>query len=242
MSAIDPKDAAMIAVMAADADLAETSRRFLVDSARYRYTYNFSWMGRPIIQLPADVVALQELVWSIKPGAIVETGIAHGGSLILSASLLHLLNGDGIVVGVDVDIREHNRAAIEAHPLASRIRMIEGSSIDSAIAAQVGELVRERSPVLLILDSNHTHEHVLEELRLYSPLVGAGSSIVVFDTVIEDMPADAFPDRPWSVGNNPKTAVREFLRTNDRFAIDEEIEQKLLITAAPSGYLRCVRD
>jgi cephalosporin hydroxylase len=242
MSAIDPKDPAMIAAMAADAELAETSRRFLIDSARYRYTYNFSWLGRPIIQLPADVLALQELVWSVKPRAIVETGIAHGGSLILSASLLHLLNGDGIVVGMDVDIRAHNRAAIEAHPLAARIRMIEGSSIDSAVVAEVGELVRGRSPVLLILDSNHTHEHVLEELRLYSPLVGAGSYIVVFDTVIEDMPVDAFPDRPWSVGNNPKTAVREFLRTSDRFAIDEEIEQKLLITAAPSGYLRCVRD
>lgn len=242
MSPSDPKDPAMMAAMAADGALSETSRRFLVDSARYRYTYNFSWLGRPIIQLPADVVALQEIVWKVKPRVIVETGIAHGGSLILSASLLHLLNGDGIVVGVDVDIRAHNRAAIEAHPLATRIRMIEGSSIDAAVIAQVGELVRGRSPVLVILDSNHTHEHVLEELRLYSPLVGEGSYLVVFDTVIEDMPDDAFPDRPWSVGNNPKTAVREFLLSDTRFVIDEELDRKLLVTAAPSGYLRCVRD
>lgn len=242
MSASDPRDPVMIAAMAADIRVAETAREFLVQTGRYRYAYNFSWLGRPIIQLPTDILALQELVWSIKPRAIVETGIAHGGSLVLTASLLQLLGGDGISVGVDIDIRAHNRAAIEAHPLADRIRMIEGSSIDPAIFARVQELIGDRGPVLVILDSNHTHEHVLEELRLYSALVRQGSYLVVFDTVIEDLPRGSFPDRPWDVGNNPKTAVREFLRTTDRFVIDEEIENKLLVTVAPSGYLRCVKD
>ena len=199
-------------------------------------------MGVPIIQYPQDIVALQEIIWRVRPNVIVETGIAHGGSLILSASLLELLGGDGRVVGVDVEIREHNRAVIEAHPMMKRITLIEGSSTDPAVVKRVQESTRGRGPVLVLLDSNHTHQHVADELKLYSPLVTKGSYLIVFDTVIEDLPAAGRSDRPWGPGNNPKTAVREFLRGTDRFTVEVDIENKLMITVAPEGYLRCVRD
>jgi cephalosporin hydroxylase len=227
---------------AADAGLRQLTRQWITGSARHRYSYNFNWLGRPIIQYPPDIIALQEIVWAVRPDVIIETGIAHGGSLVLSASLLELLGGDGIVVGVDIDIRPHNRTAIEAHPLARRIRMIEGSSVDDNVVARVREYTRSRRCPLVILDSNHTHAHVRRELEVYSPLVRKGSYIVVFDTLIEDMPEDAFSDRPWGRGNNPKTAVLEFLRDNQRFEIDVELESKLLISVAPSGYLRCVKE
>jgi cephalosporin hydroxylase len=225
-----------------DADLQALSRLWVREVSRYKYAHNFTWLGRPIIQCPQDIIAVQELIWRTRPQVVVETGIAHGGSLIFSASVLELLGGDGYVVGVDIDIRAHNRAAIGAHPLAKRVRMIEGSSIDPAVADAVVEECRGAERVLVLLDSNHTHEHVLAELRLYSPLVRRGSYLVVFDTIIEDMPDDSFPDRPWGKGNNPKTAVHAFLRTTDRFRIDRDMEAKLLITVAPDGYLECVKD
>ena len=233
--------AAQIREMGADEALRRQSLAWLIDSAPYRYCYNFTWLGRPVIQFPQDIVALQEIVWRTRPEVIVETGVAHGGSLVLHASLLALLGGDGFVVGVDIEIRPHNREAIEAHPLASRIRLVEGSSIDPATVAQVRALVAGRR-ALVVLDSMHTHDHVARELELYSPLVGAGSYLVVLDTVIDDMPKSAFPDRPWGPGNNPKTAVRAFLATNPRFEVDRELDDKLLVTAAPEGYLRCLRD
>ena len=218
------------------------SRTWIKETTPHRYTYNFTWLGRPIIQFPQDMVAVQEIIWSTRPDLVIETGIAHGGSLILSASILELLGGDGRVVGVDIDIRPHNRREIEAHPLAHRITLVEGSSTAPEIVAQVREQAAGRERVLVILDSNHTHEHVLQELELYSPLVRAGSYIVVFDTVIEDMPAETFSERPWGVGDNPKTAVHEFLRRNDRFEVDRDLQGKLLITVAPDGYLRCRAD
>jgi len=227
--------------MAADAALQKAANELFVRSCAYRYSYNFSWMGRPIIQYPQDMVAMQEIIWSVRPDLVIETGIAHGGSLVYYASLLELLGNDGIVVGIDIDIRPHNREAIEAHPMARRIRMIEGSSIDPGTVAQVAELVRHRTRVLVTLDSNHTHDHVLQELLLYSPFVSVGSYLTVFDTVVEDMPKALFPDRPWGPGNNPKTAVREFLGQTDRFVVDKEVENKLLLTVAPDGYLRCVK-
>ena len=227
--------------MAADAALQKAANELFVRSCEYRYSYNFSWMGRPIIQYPQDMVAMQEIIWSVRPDLVIETGIAHGGSLVYYASLLELLGSDGIVVGIDIDIRHHNREAIEAHPMARRIRMIEGSSIDPGTVAQVAELARHRKRVLVTLDSNHTHDHVLQELLLYSPFVSVGSYLTVFDTVVEDMPKALFPDRPWGPGNNPKTAVREFLGKTDRFVVDKEVENKLLLTVAPDGYLRCVK-
>lgn len=222
-------------------NLQELTNQWFVQSCKYKYSYNFSWMGRPIIQFPQDIMAMQEIIWQVKPDLIVETGIAHGGSLIFYASMLELI-GEGQVLGIDVDIRQHNRVEIEQHPMFKRIIMIEGSSIDEAIAKQVYDLAKGKNRILLVLDSNHTHDHVLKELELYSPLVTKDSYLVVFDTVVEDMPEDFFPDRPWGKGNNPKTAVWEFLKTNKRFKVDKDIEAKLLITVAPDGYLKCLED
>lgn len=231
-----------IRAMGGNKALKDSAQTFTEESTRAGYSYNFSWMGRPIIQYPQDMIALQEIIWDMRPDAVFETGIAHGGSLIYSASLLELIGGEGFVLGLDIDIRAHNRAAIEAHPMSRRIRMLQGSSVDDAMAAKVrAELAGCRNP-LVVLDSNHTHEHVLRELELYSPLVRKGGWLVVFDTVVELMPDDFYPDRPWSVGDNPMTAVDAFLKTNDRFVIDEAMDAKLSVSMAPRGYLRCVKD
>jgi cephalosporin hydroxylase len=226
---------------------------FSLESIKAKYSYNFAWLGRPIIQYPQDIVAMQELIWSIKPDLIIETGIAHGGSLIFSASMLVLLDmceaiaaGEPLdpqasrrkVLGIDIDIRAHNRAAIEAHPLVSRIQMIQGSSVAPEIVEQVRAIAANHSSVLVCLDSNHTHEHVLAELHAYAPLTSKGSYCVVFDTVIEDLPKEMFPDRAWGPGDNPMTAVREYLKTHPEFEIDKSIQHKLLMTVAPDGYLR----
>lgn len=236
--------------------LQDQSLAWIRESVKHEYSYHFTWQDRPIIQYPQDIVGMQEIVWSVRPDLIIETGIAHGGSLVFSASMLALLDiaeaieaGETInpaasrrrVLGVDIDIRAHNRAAIEAHPMASRIQMIEGSSIAPSIVAQVQEIAFGFDRVLLCLDSMHTHDHVLAELEAYASLVTVGSYCVVFDTVIEDMPPDAFPDRPWGKGNNPKTAVWEYLKRHPEFEIDRTIQHKLLITVAPDGYLRRVR-
>jgi cephalosporin hydroxylase len=231
-----------IANLAGDSGLRASSRQWLTDASKHRYSYNFSWMGRPIIQFPQDIMAMQEVIWQVQPDLIVETGIAHGGSLIFFASMLALLGGDRRVVGIDVDIRAHNREAIEAHPMAPHITMIQGSSVDPAIVDQVTAIARDYRRVLVVLDSNHTHDHVRQELDLYSPLVRQGSYLVVFDTIIEDLPDDFFPDRPWGPGNNPKTAVRQFLQTNKRFVVDSDRDAQLQISVAPGGYLRCVAD
>ena len=227
--------------------------KFMLASIAPKYSYNFKWLGRPIIQYPQDMIAMQELIWRIKPNLILETGIAHGGSLIMSASMLTLLDycdaadaGQMLdpaqprrkVLGLDIDIRAHNRAAIEAHPLAGRIEMIEGSSVAPEVIKQVKQRAKAHDRILVCLDSNHTHDHVLAELEAYAPLVTPGSYCVVFDTIIEDMPAGSFPDRPWDKGNNPKTAVWEYLKTHPEFEIDHEIDDKLLISVAPCGFLK----
>lgn len=242
MDDFDEQNHRMIQQMAAAEELRDLTRKWFTATSRYEYSYHFKWLGRPIIQFPQDVIALQEIIWEVRPRLIIETGIARGGSLIFSASMLELLGGDGRVIGVDIDIREHNRAAIEAHPLSRRITMIQGSSIDDEVAAKVAREAEGNGPVLVILDSNHTHDHVMRELELYSGLVTKGSYLIVFDTVINEMPADFFPDRPWSPTDNPKTAVDEFLKRNSRFEVDREMETKLLITVAPGGYLRCIKD
>ena len=236
-----------------DTHLKTLSRQWINDVAQHRYFYNFDWFGRPIIQLPQDVVAFQEVVWNVKPDLIIETGIAHGGSLILSASLLAMLDycdaaTEGItldprspkrrVVGIDIDIREHNRALIEAHPMAGRIEMLQGSSIAEDIVAKVKSTAERYERILVCLDSNHTHEHVLAELEAYAPLVTPDSYCIVWDTVVDDMPEGSFPDRPWGAGNNPKTAVREYLRSHSEFVIDKEIDNKLLLSVAPDGFLK----
>jgi cephalosporin hydroxylase len=248
--------AAEIVVMGKSERLNRVSREWMDLADAHKYPYHFEWLGRPIIQYPQDIAAYQEVVWAVKPDLIIETGIAHGGSLILSASLLALIDyceaaeaGKTLdpakpkrtVLGIDIDIRAHNRAAIDAHPLRSRIAMLEGSSIDSATVDQVRAAARSKARVLAALDSNHTHAHVLEELKLYAPLVTPGSYCIVFDTAIEDMPEGRFPNRPWDKGNNPKTAVWEYLKSHPEFAIDRSIHEKLMITEAPDGYLRRVK-
>lgn len=230
-----------IELMSKDVSLKIIMTDFLIQTAKYKYTYNFTWLGRPIIQLPQDMIALQEIIWQVKPDLIIETGIAHGGSLIFSASLLELIGGEGQVVGVDIEIRQHNRIEIENHPMCKRITMIEGSSIDKPVVQKIHDMAKGKKRVMVLLDSSHTHDHVLKEMEAYSPLVTMGSYMVVFDTAVEDMPEVMYPDRPWGKGNNPRTAVWDFLKTNDRFEIDKDLESKLIITVAPDGYLKCVK-
>lgn len=248
--------AANIDKLSKDTDVQSLSRIWCRETNSHGYTYNFSWLGRPIIQYPQDMVALQEIIWNVKPDLIIETGIAHGGSLLLSASMLALLDmceaienkvsfnsmqSKRKVVGIDIDIREHNRNAIEAHPMSSWIKMIEGSSVDLNIVRQVNLLAKEYKRVMVLLDSNHTHEHVLAELYAYAPLTSVDSYCVVFDTLIEDMPDSMFPDRPWGKGNNPKTAVWQYLNEHDQFVIDADIPAKLQITVAPDGFLKRIK-
>lgn len=238
---------------AQDSTLKNAASRFMVSSTLPKYSYNFSWLGRPIIQYPQDIVGMQELIWKIKPTLIIETGIAHGGSLIFSASMLALLdhcetsnaqsrlkrdNPPRRVIGIDVDIRDHNSQEIETHPLASYIEMLEGSSTSESIISKVKEIATNHERILVCLDSHHSHEHVLAELHAYSSIVTVGSYCVVFDTIIEDLPDNAFPDRDWGPGNNPKTAVNEFLNTNSDFEMDLDMDNKLLISVAPNGYLK----
>lgn len=224
-----------------DFDVSSMTKEWVVKANQHKYSYNFDWLGLPIIQYPQDIIAIQEIIWRTKPNIIIETGVARGGSLILSASILHLLNGNGTVIGIDIDIREHNRIAIENHPLSSKIKLINGSSIDCMIIEEVKSCIGEQDKVMVILDSNHTHDHVLRELELYSPFVTNGCYMVVMDTIIENLPIDSFPDRPWNVGNNPYTAVKQFLKDNDRFQVDEQIHSKLAITVAFEGYLKCIK-
>jgi len=246
-------------------EMHQSSLDWLRQTLPYRYSYNFSWLGQPIIQYPQDIVAIQELIWRIKPDLIIETGVAHGGSLILSASLLALLDycnaktsGGSLeetakgrcVIGIEIDIRPHNRLAIQSHPLAHKIELIEGSSISQEVVAKVRDRAKPYNRIMVFLDSNHTHEHVLAELDAYAPFVSVGSYCVVFDTVIEHLPQDCYPNRPWGPGNSPLTAVRRFISSlaaqrrtgNDgrplHFEVDSRLDSKLLITVAPGGYLR----
>ena len=225
--------------------LKKDTKNFLESSIASQYSYNFSWLGRPIIQYPQDIMAMQELIWSIQPDLIIETGIAHGGSLIFSASMLELNAAcggpkDAEVIAIDIDIRKHNRDEIESHPMFKRISMIEGSSIAPEIIAQVEGKTINKKKILVCLDSNHTHDHVLAELEAYAPMVSKNSYCIVFDTIIEDLPTDIFIDRPWGAGNNPKTAVWEYLKSHPKFEIDNNIDNKLLISVAPDGYLKRV--
>ena len=223
-------------------NLLNAAESFNIESNKAQYSYNFSWMGRPIIQYPQDMIAMQEIIWNVQPDLIIETGIAHGGSLIYYASLLELI-GKGEVLGIDIDIREHNKAEIEKHPMFKRIKMIQGSSIDPLIVEQVKIHTVGKKSILVVLDSNHTHEHVLAELEFYSPFVSIDSYIVVYDTIVEKLPKNYLPDliRPWGIGDNPLTAVKSFLEANPQFEIDHSINNKLLISVSPDGYLKRIK-
>jgi len=261
----DTEVARNIASLSGARELHDASLEWLRATLPYRYSYNFTWLGRPIIQYPQDMVAVQELIWRIRPDLIIEAGVAHGGSLILSASLLALLDycdaanarlpldasaSRRHVIGIDIDVRTHNRRAIQEHPLAHKISLLEGSSIAADTIDQVRQFARGYSRIMVLLDSNHTHEHVLAELRAYAPMVSPGSYCVVFDTIIEHLPNESYTDRPWSTGNNPLTAVRQYLSELQslgavgedggalRFRVDSAIDAKLLVSVAPEGYLR----
>jgi cephalosporin hydroxylase len=267
VAAFEVERAACAATYPGEVEWQEVSAKWMRLAFEKRYMYNFSVLGRPIIQTPIDAMAFQEIVWEVRPDLIIETGIAHGGSLILSAAALALIDycdavasGESLdprkpkrrVLGIDIDIRAHNRAAIEAHPMAHRIDLLQGSSLANETINTVRKHAARAEKVLVCLDSNHTHDHVLKELELYAPLVSPGSYCLVFDTIVEDLPANAFPDRPWKPGNNPKTAVREYLRQLGaqkfydakgqalNFEIDKSIENKLMLTVAPEGYLKRV--
>jgi cephalosporin hydroxylase len=243
---------ARVAAYAKDTEFRQLSNAWLEASMRRQYVYNFDWLGRPIIQYPQDMVAVQQLIWTVRPDVVIETGIAHGGSMVLSASMLAMLDmcdaiAEGVtidpraskrrVIGVDIDIRPHNRDAIEAHPMASRIQMVQGSSVGDAVVQQVRDLVGDAPRVMVFLDSMHTHDHVLAELNAYAPMVTSGSYCVVFDTFVEDMPPHFFADRPWDQGNNPKTAVHTWLPAHPEFSIDGAMESTLMVSVAPEGFL-----
>ena len=234
-----------IAEQGKDEEARRLSQAWISHPGLHQYSYNFSWLGRPIIQYPQDIVAMQELIFTVQPDLIIETGIAHGGSLILYASLLELNAMCGgqqnfSVLGIDIDIRAHNREAIEAHPIFQRghITMLEGSSIDADMVAKVHKFAAPYKRIMVLLDSNHTHNHVFSELTAYAPLVSVDSYCVVFDTVIENMAADAYPDRPWGKGNNPMTAAEAYLASHPEYMHDEMMDSKLLISVAPKGFLK----
>jgi cephalosporin hydroxylase len=246
MKAFDQEVTDRIAANGQNTALKGSAATLMEESLKAQYSYNFSWLGRPIIQYPQDIVAMQELIWTVKPDLIVETGIAHGGSLVFSASMLELNAScggpqNGEVLAIDIDIRAHNRAAIEAHPMAKRISMLQGSSVAPDIVAQVKARAAKKTRVMVCLDSNHTHDHVLAELEAYAPLTSVGSYCVVFDTIVEDMPGEIIKERPWGPGNNPKTAVWEYLKSHSEFEINNAMDHKLLISVAPSGYLKRTR-
>jgi cephalosporin hydroxylase len=246
MKSFDQEVTERVAANEQDSALQRSAQGFIEESLRTQYSYNFSWLGRPIIQYPQDIVAMQELIWTLKPDLVIETGIAHGGSLIFSASMLELnavCGGpqDAEVLGVDIDIRAHNRSAIEAHPMSKRISMIQGSSIAAEIVEQVRRKAAAKKNIMVCLDSNHTHDHVLAELQAYAPFTSVGNYCVVFDTIVEDVPGSLIKDRPWSKGNNPKTAVWKYLQAHPEFSIDKGIDNKVLISVAPSGYLKRLR-
>lgn len=255
MNSFQDEVKARIASYTNNRDLTQAAELFMLHSTEPKYSYNFTWQGRPIIQYPQDIVAMQEIIWEIKPDLIIETGIAHGGSLIFSASMLALLDmtdaiasGESFtpnntarkVIGIDIDIRPHNKEEVLRHPMSSRIKMIEGSSIDANVVDQVKKIATNYKKILVCLDSNHTHEHVLGELEAYAPLTSVGSYCVVFDTIVEHLPAGIYPNRTWGPGNNPNSALEEYLKSHPEFLVDQAVSDKLLISVAPGGYLKRV--
>ena len=239
-----------ISKQSSNKEFLDASNLWFSKSIKSKYSYNFEFLGRPIIQYPQDIIATQELIFQVKPDLIIETGIAHGGSLIFSSSLLCLLdimegkdprNSSRRVLGIDIDIREHNKKAIEEHPLSFKLEMIQGSSVEKSTLEKVDEIANKHERILVLLDSNHTHEHVLQELNAYSKYVSLESYCIVFDTCIENTEKGSYPDRPWEVGNNPMTAINEWVPNNPDFIIDKLIDDKLMISVAPSGYLKKIK-
>jgi cephalosporin hydroxylase len=248
MSNVDPvaeffaERAADIEAMGKDEELRRKSIDWMQHADRYKYTYNFTWMGRPIIKFPADMVIQQELMWRLKPDLIIETGIAHGGSIIFSASMMEMMGIEGEVVGIDIDIRAHNRALIESHPMMKRITLYEGSSTSPEIVEKVKKHLAGKKCVMVVLDSLHSHAHVYDELKLYAPMVTKDSYCILPDTFIEFFPKGYYSStRPWDVGDNPYTAMKQYLSETDLFEIDKSLTAKAMITETIDGYLKRVK-
>ncbi len=234
-----------IAAQGKDKELASSAEKFLEAGLKTRYIYNFSWLGRPIIQAPQDIVALQEVIFKTKPDVIIDIGIARGGSIVFFASMLEMnalygANEDAKVLGIEIDLRPHNRNAINDSPLSKRIELIDGSSLSPEVISQVASYIKNKKTVMVCLDSLHTHAHVLAELEIYSKFVTSGAYCIVFDTSIEGMDDSLFEDRPWKTGNSPGSAVKEFLSKENNFVIDESINNQLIVTMNKNGYLKKV--
>ncbi len=227
----------LIENMAADPEATAANLELLTVSDRHGYSYMWDWLGAPIIQMPADIVAMQEIVWRTRPDVIVETGVARGGSAILHSSLLHLLGNNGFVVAVDIDIRPHNRDTIESHPLGGSVRLLEGSSVDEDLLEKIQAMLPAGARVMVVLDSDHTHSHVLQELDAYSRFVTAGMYMVVADTFVEELPEQLHRPRAWGLGDNPCTAVDEFLGKTSEFKLDTSLAKKMLMSSSTAGYL-----
>ena len=228
--------------------LDKLAKLFHQETAELKYAYNYDWFGRPIIQLPQDVVVMQEIIFDVKPDLIIETGVAHGGSLIFYSSMLHLLDlhdskkgnipTERSVLGIDIKIHDHNRDFILEHPFSDKICLHESSSVCDSIKPFIDQATNDKKSILVVLDSNHTEDHVYKELNLYSQYVTTKSYCIVFDSTIEDMPKEMFSNRDWGPGNNPRTAVNKFLSENSNFILDENIDNKPIITAAKGGFLK----
>jgi cephalosporin hydroxylase len=234
----DPRDAARSAAMAADPEVIAAVRTLNAKAFEYRYYLNFRWLGRPIVQYPQDIVALQEIVYETKPTLIVETGVAHGGSLIMYASLFDLMKLPGEVVGVEIELRPHNEQAIFAHDMSPRIKVVKGSSTAPDVVAQVATIAKQHERVMVVLDSHHSHDHVTAELAAYAPLVTAGNYLVVFGTAVGELPEAQDLNRDWNSRRNPKTAMDEWLAKGQPFEVDRALSERLILSDGPGGYLR----
>ncbi len=222
-----------------DAELRQKANDFLVHSYKHNYGYQWTWLDLPIIQMPQDIVITQELIWKNRPTVIIETGVAWGGSIVLYASLMQLY-GEGRVVGIDLNLHDHVSDQIMSYPFSDRISLIKGSSTDESIVESIRSSITPEDRVMVILDSNHSHQHVLDELRIYAPMVTQGQHMIVSDTIVETIPSHDERPREWGKGNNPATAVWAYLEESDRFEVDEMVDKRLLMGFTPGGYLRCV--
>lgn len=228
--------------MAADAKLNKNALKVLIKADYYNWIHQTNWLGQPILQLPQDMFALQEIIYKTRPEYIIELGVAWGGSLLFYSTLMEVLGGKKII-GVDIYLPSSLKKRLNSYDRVSqRIVLIKGSSVEEATVKKIKRIIGNSKKTLVILDSNHTHEHVLRELRIYSQFIGKGYYLVCTDTIIEDIPEQKHRPRPWGLGNNPKTALRQFLRENKSFKIDKEIKNKLLLSCNPDGYLFRYKD
>lgn len=228
--------------MADDQDLQEDALDVFERADRYHWIHQTNWFGEPVLNLPQDMFALQEIIFNTRPDYIIELGVAWGGSTLFHATLLEVLGGEE-VIGVDIYMPDDLKERLGSHgSISERIRLINASSVEKETLDEIKEIIGDTQDVLVILDSNHTHDHVLQELEMYAPLVGEGNYLVCCDTIVNEIPEQTHRPRPWGPEDNPRTALEEFLGTTDRFERDDRLEKKLLFTCNPNGYLRCVRE